>query len=51
VRLAATVLLVRWGAFGVALARLVAYGVHAIWTVWFAVAFLRPAPAAQSAAS
>jgi O-antigen/teichoic acid export membrane protein len=51
VLLAATVLLVRWGAFGVALARLIAYGVHAIWTVWFAVAFLRPAPAAQSAAT
>ena len=50
VMLAATVLLVRWGAFGVALARLVAYGVHAIWTVWFAVAFLRPARAARSAA-
>ena len=51
VLLGTTVLLVRWGAFGVALARLIAYAVHAIWTVWFAVAFLRRAPAAQSASA
>ena len=50
VLLGTTVVLVRSGAFGVALARLIAYGVHAIWTVWFVVAFLRPAPVAQSAA-
>jgi O-antigen/teichoic acid export membrane protein len=50
VLLGTTVVLVRSGALGVALARLIAYGVHAIWTVWFAVAFLRPAPAARSAA-
>ena len=50
VLLAVTVLLVHWGAFGVAVARLIAYLVHAIWTVWFAVAFLRAAPAARSAA-
>jgi O-antigen/teichoic acid export membrane protein len=48
--LGTTVLLVRSGAFGVALARLIAYGVHAIWTVWFAVAFLRPAQSARGAA-
>jgi O-antigen/teichoic acid export membrane protein len=49
VLLAATVLLVHSGAFGVASARLIAYLVHAIWTVWFAVAFLRPAQLAHSA--
>jgi O-antigen/teichoic acid export membrane protein len=36
-----TVILVRTGALGVASARLIAYGVHAIWTVWFAARFLR----------
>jgi hypothetical protein len=39
--LATNVLLVRWGALGVASARLVAYAVHAGWTFWFAAAFLR----------
>jgi len=47
--LLATAVLVRSGAFGVASARLIAYGVHAVWTIWFAVRFLRhsratPAP-------
>lgn len=50
VLLGTTVLLVRSGAIGVAVARLIAYGVHTIWTVWFAVAFLRPTPTVQSAA-
>ena len=50
VLLATTVLLVRSGAVGVALARLVAYVVHAMWTVWFAVSFVRPTPTMQSAA-
>jgi O-antigen/teichoic acid export membrane protein len=39
--LATNVLLVRFGALGVATARLVAYAVHAGWTFWFAAAFLR----------
>jgi O-antigen/teichoic acid export membrane protein len=41
VLLVATILLVRWGALGVASARLVAYLVHAGWTAWFAVRFVR----------
>lgn len=38
-----TVLFTRWGwgAFGVALARLLAYGVHAAWTTWYALAVVR----------
>lgn len=46
--LGATLALVGWGALGVAGARLLGYVVHAVWTVWFAVTFLRatrpPAP-------
>jgi len=37
----ATLALVRWGALGVALARLFAYVVNAVWTAWFVVRFLR----------
>ena len=39
--LGATMLLVKWGALGVAAARLVAYAVHAVWTLWFALNLLR----------
>jgi O-antigen/teichoic acid export membrane protein len=39
--LVATILLVRWGALGVASARLVGYLVHAGWTAWYAVRFVR----------
>ena len=35
-----TVLLVKSGAFGLAMARLIAYGLHAIWTMAFAMNFL-----------
>lgn len=41
VLLGATLLLVRWGALGVASARLVAYLVHAGWSAWFALRFVR----------
>lgn len=41
--LLATVLLVRWGALGVATARLVGYLVHAAWTAWYAARFVRGA--------
>jgi hypothetical protein len=36
-----TLALVRFGALGVASARLAAYAVHAGWTVWYAVRFIR----------
>jgi O-antigen/teichoic acid export membrane protein len=36
-----TLALVGWGSLGVALARLIAYLVNAIWTAWFAFRFLR----------
>jgi O-antigen/teichoic acid export membrane protein len=39
--LGTTLLLVPWGALGVAGARLVAYCVHAVWTLGFAAAFVR----------
>ncbi len=39
--LGATLLLVKWGALGVATARLIAYVVHVVWTVWFALSFVR----------
>lgn len=39
--LGATKLLVGWGALGVAGGRLIAYAVHATWTVWFAWAIVR----------
>ena len=35
-----TVLLARSGALGVASARLIAYGIHAVWTAWYAVRFV-----------
>ncbi len=44
--LGATLLLVEWGALGVATARLIAYVVHAVWTVGFAGAFIRAKTAA-----
>lgn len=46
VLLGTTVLLVRWGALGVASARLVAYLVHAGWSAWFALRFVRRGAAA-----
>lgn len=47
--LVATLLLVKWGAFGVASARLIAYAVHSGWTLWFAAAYMRARrPAATS---
>jgi O-antigen/teichoic acid export membrane protein len=45
--LAGTAALVRFGALGVASARLVAYGVHAGWTFWFAARYLRARGAAR----
>ncbi len=47
--LGATLVLVKWGALGVAGARLVAYVVHAVWTLWFAAAFVRARRAVASA--
>jgi O-antigen/teichoic acid export membrane protein len=41
VLLAATYALVKFGALGVASARLFAYAVHATWTIWYAYYFLR----------
>lgn len=41
VLLAATYALVKFGALGVASARLLAYVVHATWTIWYAYYFLR----------
>jgi len=39
--LGATMVTVRWGAFGVSAARLLAYGAHTAWTLAFAVHFIR----------
>jgi O-antigen/teichoic acid export membrane protein len=39
--LAATVPAVRWGALGLAGARLFAYVVHSTWSVWYAARFVR----------
>ncbi len=39
--LGATFALVSWGALGLATGRLVGYLVHALWTAWFAVSFVR----------
>jgi len=39
--LVATLFLVKWGALGVATARLIAYVIHVGWTLWFALSFLR----------
>jgi O-antigen/teichoic acid export membrane protein len=48
VLLAGTFFLVKWGALGVASARLLAYVVHSTWTIWYAAYFirkgLRPSP-------
>jgi O-antigen/teichoic acid export membrane protein len=49
--LAATSALVGWGALGLSTARLVGYGVHAIWSVWFAVAFIRRRQGVAAAAA
>jgi O-antigen/teichoic acid export membrane protein len=48
--LGATVALAGRGAFGIAGARLIAYLAHAVWTVWFALAFLRTRVARATAA-
>jgi O-antigen/teichoic acid export membrane protein len=45
-----TLLLARSGALGVASARLIAYGVHAGWTVWYAMRFVRPEAETRSSA-
>ena len=39
--LGSTTFLVKWGALGVASARLFAYVIHVGWTVWFALSFVR----------
>jgi O-antigen/teichoic acid export membrane protein len=47
--LGATVALVNRGALGVASARLIGYIVHAVWTFWFAVTFVRTRASAGEA--
>lgn len=49
VLIVATLLLVRWGSFGFASARLIAYSLHAIWTMGFAymVILRNPIPVQQ----
>jgi O-antigen/teichoic acid export membrane protein len=44
VLIAATVFLVRWGSFGFASARLIAYSLHAIWTFWYAYIMILRSP-------
>jgi O-antigen/teichoic acid export membrane protein len=48
--LGATLVLVKWGALGVATARLVGYAVHSVSTLWFDVTLLRATRPASSRA-
>jgi O-antigen/teichoic acid export membrane protein len=46
--LGTTIVTVKWGAFGVSAARLLAYGIHTGWTLAFAVHFMRTSRPVQS---